>query len=147
MIHNWREALFCTMCIRNPRVWIWLMRNVYYCLIVAERMRQLILMMAVRFWASICMYIYIYIYVCALPSRFIKECNTVSNASAYCRKHRRAWHAWFQRLLIVDQCKTTQVQKRKLRQSANENKVKSDDAKRRLAKQWQGWTDHRAPER
>ena len=40
--------------------------------------------------------------MCALPSRFIKERNKVSNASAYCRKHQRVWHGWFQNWLIVE---------------------------------------------
>ena len=61
--------------------------------------RQLILMTAVRFWVSICMYILLYIYMRALPSCFIKERNKVSTASAYCREHWHAWHGWFQKWL------------------------------------------------
>jgi len=47
--------------------------------------RQLILMMAVWFWASVCMCIY------------YKEHNKVSTSSVYCREHRRAWHGWLWR--------------------------------------------------
>ena len=66
---------------------------------------------------------------CALPSRFIKEHNKVSTASAYCREHRRARHGWFQRWLIVEgiSIKAEKTGKRKQRQSASEGIIKSKE--------------------
>ena len=40
--------------------------------------------------------------MCALPSRFIKERNKVSNISTYCREHWHVQHGWFPKWLIVE---------------------------------------------
>jgi len=56
-----------------------------------------------------------YIYMYAFSSRFIKECNTVSNASAYCRMADSADCGG-------DQRKSTQDQTRKLLKAERERK-------------------------
>ena len=122
------------------------------CIWLPSIVRQLLLITAVQFWVSI----YIYTYMCALPSCFVKECNKVSTASAYCHEHRRSWHGWFQRWLIPkmadwggDQRKSRQDWKRKQWQSASEGiikEVKGYDAERRLDKQRQRMANHRAHE-
>jgi len=82
----------------------------------------------------------------------IKKKEIDCNASAYCREHWRARHAWFQMWLICggDQRKSRQDRKRKQRQSMSEGiikRVKGDDAEPRLAKQRHRMANHRARER
>ena len=126
----------------------WEKRGLYTLFLLLSIARQLILMTAVRFWARVCMYIYIYMYT--LLSRFIKERNKVSTASANCCEHRRA--AWLIPKMAdcgEDQCKSRQDQKRKQRQSMSEGiikKVKGNDAKQRLAKQSPCMENHRVRE-
>ena len=64
--------------------------------------------------------------MCALLSHFIKECNEVSNASAYCREPqaRAAWLIPKMADCGGDQCKSRQDWKRKQRQSVSEGIIK-----------------------
>jgi len=79
---------------------------------------------------------YVYIYMCALPSRFIKECNEVSTASMSIGACGMADSKMAD--CGGDQRKSRQDRKSNQRQSASAsegiiNKVKGDDADRRLA--------------
>ena len=84
--------------------------------------------------------------MCALPSRFIKKCNKVSTTSAYCHEHQHTRHGWFQDGWFQDGWlwrgsaeKQTRPEKKAEaeRKWRNHQKVRGDDVKRWLAKQWQ----------
>ena len=104
-------------------------------------------MTAVRFWASVCMYICVFVCVCVCVC--VCACTSVtlySTACVYCHEHRRARYGWFRRWLIVEGISVKADRKRKQGQGVSEGIKESQWRWCRLAKQRQRMANHRARE-